>query len=196
MNNIDLYYSFQVRNQDGTLALDSGRREGHSFTKQFAQLMFNSRMFGLARFTPESVTDITGASITAFRNMIDGFSAIAATGVSNRGLQVGSGTTAESIDDYVLATQIAHGTSAGQLQYGTATFGAPSTDSTSTTIRFTRVFTNGSGNTVTVKEIGLVGRHLFPIPEASYLLIRDLTGDIDVLDGQQLTVNYDLVTEV
>jgi hypothetical protein len=72
------------------------------------------------------------------------------------------------------------------------TYGAPSTTATTTTFRLTRVFTNGSGGTVTVQEIGLVSGN----GTNNYLWVRDLTGAVTVTNGQQLTVNYDFTTTI
>jgi len=193
MKNVHLYYSAQV-SDNGRILSDTGRVEAHSFTKQFSQLLYNVRIFGLSRFTPTPVLDITNTSRSVFTHMRNAFRTDAGTGVVTQGIVVGTGTTAESIDDVVLATPIAHGTGSGQLQYGTMTFGAPATDATTTTMRFTRVFTNGSAGVVTVKEIGLYGRDT--TASISYLLIRDLTSDQNIGVGQQLTVNYDLVTTI
>lgn len=190
MQNVELFYQLTVGNGP-IVTFDSGIRPGHSFTKQFLQLWFNLYAGGWA--VPVAITDTSAASVTTYTNMRRGFRTDAGTTTSTYGIQVGTSTGAESISDAALGTQIAHGTSAGQLQYGSMTYGAPSTTATTTTFRFTRVFTNGSGGTVTVQEIGLVGQS---ITGKRFLFIRDLTGAVPINNGQQLTVNYDLTTTI
>ena len=198
MKSLELYYQCIVREGSDLVVLDTGIRAGHSFCKSFAQLMFNVEPFGCARFSPTTVTDTDGDSVTttktggASRQM--GFRTDASSTTSTYGIQVGTGTSAESINDTKLQTQISHGVAAGNLQYGTVSYGAPSTTATTTTFRTTRVFTNGSGGTVTVQEIGLVCRG--NQSANNFLIIRDLTGAVAVTNGQQLTVNYDLTTTI
>ena len=189
MRNVEIFYELGVADESGHRAFSSGKVQAKSFVKQFAQLMFNVG-FQAAVGTPTSVTNVAGSSVTTMQQM--GFRTDAGTTTSTYGILVGTGTSAESINDTALQTQVAHGASAGQLQYGAMTYAAPSTTATTTTFRCTRVFTNASGGTVTVQEIGLVSRE----QSNSFLLIRDLTGAVAVNNGQQLTVNYDFTTTI
>lgn len=110
-------------------------------------------------------------------------------GVTNYGTVVGTGTNAVTMTDYELQTLIAHGTGAGQLQYGAVTFGSPTTDGKSRYFEFERTFTNGSGDSITVNEIGL---HIYPTSVSYYFLfLRDvLPSGVVVADTQVLTVKY------
>ena len=190
MVNLSISKQLIVRDGAGQVLYDTGCIPCHSFAKQFAQLIFNIAPFGCSRFTPTTVTSTVGSSVTASTSMALRTDASATT--STYGIQVGTGTAAESINDTAINTQIAHGTSAGQLQYGAVSYGAPSTTATTTTFRCTRVFTNGSGGTVTVQEITLVSL----TGSNGFLLIRDLTGAVAVTNGAQLTVNYDFTTTI
>ena len=111
----------------------------------------------------------------------------------NLGPVVGSGTAAVSIDDYQLATQITHGTGIGQLSFGAVTFNAPQTSGQSRYFEIVRQFTNSSGGTVTLNEIGL---HMNNEPSSYYYLcLRDvLSSSIEVADGKVLTVTYRILT--
>jgi len=113
----------------------------------------------------------------------------AASADANYGVMVGSGTTAVTVSDYALATKIAHGTGTGQLQYGAVTLIAPTIVGNDCYCEVVRGFTNGSGSTVTVAEIGLVDRYE---GQALYwLMCRDVLGTaIDVLDTKTLTITY------
>ena len=108
-------------------------------------------------------------------------------GVSSTGIVVGSGSTAVTISRYALATQIAHGVGAGQLSYAAQTYTAPTTDGTKRYWKITRVFTNTSGGTVTVREVGLYAN----FSGAAHMLHMDLTGDIAVANNQALTVVFE-----
>jgi hypothetical protein len=108
------------------------------------------------------------------------------------GIAVGTGVTAVDINDYDLATRIAHGVSAGELQYSAQAYTAPSSDATSTTLVLTRDFTNDSGGSITVNEIGLFSR------PSSYgtLIIRDVITPVAVGNGEKLTINYNIKTTI
>lgn len=77
-------------------------------------------------------------------------------GASATYIMIGSGNTAESFDDYALATPIDSGTGAGQLTYGTRTV-LTTWIGGSRLFRtiITRQFTNESGDAVSVAEKGL-----------------------------------------
>lgn len=197
MKNIDLHYSWEIK-ESGLLVRESGIMPAHSFTKQFAQLLFNSVIFGVSAYVPQAMTDTSGNTVSVIGNISNLWMrplVNASVSTSTFGIQVGTGVGAESINDTALGTQIATGTGVGQLQYGSVTFASPTTTATTTTFRVTRVFTNGSGGTVTVQEIGLTCRGSTSTVRP-FLLIRDLTGAVAVNNGQQLTVNYDLTTTI
>ena len=127
MRNVELYYQLQVHEPSGLLVADTGIRPGHSFCKQFAQLLYNVG-FDCGLGTPVAITNTLGASVTLSKSM--DFDTTAGSTTTTYGIQAGTGTTAESINDTALVTLIAHGTSAGTLQYGSMTYGAPSTTAT------------------------------------------------------------------
>ena len=194
MKNVSIFYQVVVRHASRLTVFDSGLQPAHSFTIGFSKILFNVGLW-IGAESPVAVTSTSGVSVTNTFNSSatqqQSLRTDAGTTTSTYGIQVGTGTAAESINDTSLQTQISHGTSVGNLQYGAMTYGAPSTTATTTTFRCTRVFTNGSGGTVTVQEIGLVSR-----TTNSILMIRDLTGAVAVTNGQQLTVNYDFTTTI
>lgn len=106
------------------------------------------------------------------------------------GVQVGTGTTAPTINDTKLETKITHGVGAGQMQYSAVTFGAPTSDGSTAHFTITRDFSNNSGGSITVKEIGLAVNFYSYLGSTEIILtIRDAV-DIAVPDGETLTVNY------
>jgi hypothetical protein len=111
----------------------------------------------------------------------------------NYGIRVGSGTTTPTPNDYNLASPIAHGTGSGQLVYGAVTVEDVLINGNTISFRIIRTFSNSSGATVTVNEIGLSMRTLVGLWNAwdYVLLARDvLSSSVDVPDGATLTVRY------
>lgn len=110
------------------------------------------------------------------------------------GIIVGTGTTAPTIDDYAIETQIMDGAGGGQLEYGTVTYGIPASDATTSQFTITRDFANASGGAITVNEIALyVKGYLYEDLHLTYyfMTIRDVIGGgISVPNGETLTVNY------
>jgi hypothetical protein len=109
------------------------------------------------------------------------------------GIVVGTGVAAVTPTDYALGTRLAHGSAAGQLEYGgcellSITFANPNGQFT---IR--RYFTNNSGGTITVQEAGIysVGTYA-PVPWYAwpFCIARDLTGAVAVANTELLRVTY------
>lgn len=133
---------------------------------------------------------------------VETFNTNAIAGDTTLGIVVGSNNTAPTIDDYKLGTLIINGTSAGRLQYGAVTFGAPSNDALTAQFTVTRNFANGSAGGVTVNEAGIycqcrdsLGTGISSVNLTSVMIIRDvIAGGILVPNGQTLTINYRIQT--
>jgi len=108
------------------------------------------------------------------------------------GICVGTSNQAVSPADYNLVGKIAHGTGAGQLVHGAQTYEAIEVVDNNSKWRNTRPFTNNSGSTITVKEIGIIFGMLDTGSATRYFLsCRDvLASPVDVPDGSTLTVRY------
>lgn len=108
------------------------------------------------------------------------------------GLRVGTGTNAVTPTDYELQSKIAHGSGGGQMVYGAQTYEAVEVVGTTSRFRITRVFTNNSGASITVREIGgALGERDSGAIERFVLYIRDvLVSPSTVPDGASLTVRY------
>ena len=183
-----LYYSYQVKDASGRITVPFRRRTAQSFLIGFATWL----ALKMSLLQPQSVTDTGTVSRT-----IRGLSSIATTiasGTSTGGLVVGTGTNAVALSDTALQTQIAHGTGAAQLQYGASVVALPSSDSTSTSCILTRVFTNASGGTITVREIGVYAVMSDTAGDGRNVCIVRDTVTIALLNGDQLTLNYILKT--
>lgn len=110
------------------------------------------------------------------------------------GIQVGSGTNAESFEDYILQTQIAHGAGAGQLSYAESEAHSPSYTDTTWKNELVRYFNNNSGGSIDVNEVALMAHVINYIGAGDgshYLYSRDkLPGTVAVPDTGQLKVTY------
>jgi len=194
---IKLEYELEVRDKNGKL-ISRKKGESHSFVKNFIQIL---RAFLGA--SSVSINDTGGAS-RAFRGYWTHsayvyteypFDANAGAGTDAYGIQVGGSDAVFSKDNYSLGSKISHGMGSGQLLYGASTFESVTDTDTSSYFRITRAFTNNSGASVTVKEIGIVVRQNIVTDGATYLyyflIVRDvLTSPSSVPDGATLTVRY------
>lgn len=179
-----LYYSYQVRGADGTIKVPFRRRTAHSFVIAYVRFLYLKFLHP----ANQTVTDTGGTGRIIGRLTFAKISA--ASGTSTAGLVVGTGTTAVAFTNTALVTQIAHGVAATQLQYGACTIALPSSDSTSTSLIHTRVFSNASGGTITINEIAMYAK-LQGIGgnETNHCIVRDLA-TITLTNGDQLTLNY------
>ncbi len=184
--NLDVFYETVLGDVKTGKVLDRQADRCHSFVANFLRQM----LMTWAGCTNTSMTDMAAITPTNLSSYFYG----AAAGVSDDtfGPLVGTGTNAATINDTALQTKIAHGTTAGKLQYSATSFGTPTTDSTSAYFIMTRVFTNASGSTITVNEIGIASS-LYSQDEATqryFLCIRDVIAARAILNGQFLTTNY------
>lgn len=190
---LDLWYEISVHDLRTGKRLRHRKGRCYSFVKQFSQIL--KMLMAGGKLT--GVTDTGNTSRTLYPTSGGNFTLNAGSGTSTYGSQVGTGSTSAAITDYSLGTQIAHGTSSGQLQYSAVTFGATATDSTTTSIVVTRVFTNGSGGSITVNEIAL---SVLAVDTGStnrfFLIARDVISATPVANGAALTLNYTLKTTV
>jgi len=132
----------------------------------------------------------------AYKNNVEAgnFGYISGPGVLGHGIVIGTGTTAESFDDYVIETVIAHGVGGGQMEYADMVAaqnegwvgGGPYYFH-----EMERVMSNNSGGSITVNEsvlywCGLNSNYVFCV-------LRDKFGaGVAVADGESIAVNYEL----
>lgn len=180
------------------------RQPARSFVRQFIQLSYV-----LHSYLSYSVTDVDGVSRAIaldFRLPI----AIGGPGDSTNqygdatgcfvdaqyvGLQLGTGTTAPTSADYAMESRIAHGVSTGQLEYGGSEARALSFNVPAGTGQFTlrRYFTNNSGGSITVREVGINAIGKVSTTIYFFLICRDvLASPVTVNDGELLRVTYDI----
>jgi hypothetical protein len=110
-----------------------------------------------------------------------------------QGIVVGTSDVANSLTTYKLGAKIAHGSGSGQLYYNPMYIGSV-TNPSGGILEFviSRTFSNLSGVTTTVKEVGILVKEIDSGGTArSYLIARDvLSTPMDVPPGYALTVRY------
>ncbi|MBA7546099.1 hypothetical protein ES705_38482 [subsurface metagenome] len=122
-----------------------------------------------------------------------GTGVMAQAGIDTFGILVGSGTNAESFEDYFLQTQIADGAGAGQLAHGAQQPHAVSYGDTTLTDLLVRYFNNNSGGNIGVNEVALVFlfERMLVTTNLKAMLARDkLPATVTVPDTGQLKVTY------
>jgi hypothetical protein len=161
-------------------------------SSMFSAWGYSSGMYGTAGRS--DMKEIGGASRSLVLGNYAGanIGGNAPAGTDTVGICIGISDTPVSLGQYNLGGRITHGTGAGQMQYGAMTVESLNTD-TSWFFRIIRTFTNASGGTITVREIGLFFRTGYSVSPyyADIMLARDvLPSPINVLNGQTLTVRY------
>ncbi len=196
--NLELLKRIIIKDRNGKIRYDSGLKLSHSSVKNFI-----GWIYGEFEFISYVMTDTGGTSRTMaypgigpapnYRNYID-----APANNDNYGIVIGSGTSGETINDYALDTQIAHGTGAGQLQYSTHSIVKPTIVSDNVDFVFSRAFINGSGNDVVVREIGVYTLGLDTGSTFRYIcVIRDILSSAEtVANGETLTIQYTIRTTI
>jgi len=184
-----------VRDKDGKVT-EQRVLKSKSFVRQFLELLWVIA-YQISGTAPQSIRD-TGNTLRNVYSHAESFGCNAGAGITSFGPVVGTddGTLVPlNIDNYRLGNIILHDAApptAGQLQYGAVTFGAPASDATTSQFTITRNFANASGGAITVNEIGLyvIG---YDGSNRYFMTIRDVIGGgIPVPNGQTLTVNYRL----
>jgi hypothetical protein len=141
----------------------------------------------------DSVNDVTNTARTFYVGGTSGpwIAANAASGDSSYGVVIGTGTTANSTTTVALASLIANGTGAGQMQYGASTVGSTSISGSTIYLPLSRTMTNNSGGTITVGEAGIYVRQ--GSPGYTFCFVRDVLATAQpVANGNSITINYQL----
>lgn len=192
------YLSWKVWNPKTGVVLEQNGKKAESFLRGFMDIL-------LTMFDPVIATigtpikDYNGNDVFV-DHCGETFNCMGAIGITYHGIAVGTGTTSPTISDYSMETLIQHDSApptAGRMQYGVVTLGAPTSDATKSQYTITRNFSNASGGSITVNEIGMLAKMVrFGGASATYsqyyiLVLRDvISGGVAVPNGQTLTVNY------
>jgi len=183
-----------VRDPDGKVLSDTGRKPAKSFVLQFLEFIYAMGARAFYQATGVAGTEVylyapTTACIEQFE--IDG-----GVNIDYIGIVVGTGDTAEDNADYALATQLTEGVGAGNITHGAMDIGTAAVVATNVDMELKRAFTNLTGDTITVKEAGLYCWQLAQMSRR-HMLIRDvLSSAVEVPDKCSLTIIYTVRTTV
>lgn len=108
------------------------------------------------------------------------------------GIYIGTGTSASSIEDYCLESQVENGTGPGQMTreagvYVSITYNA---ETKKWTAVYYRDFNNNSGGTITIGETGLIRKLSALLVTSNFVERNVLASPVAVADGQTLRVTY------
>jgi len=184
----ELWYSVVVRDRQGKV-VSRERHRSRSFLKAWNQLMF-AQMTDISLLGADYLKDIDGVDRNPdpeARNFR------VESHASFGGIFCGTGDTAVAIDDYELEALIEAGTGPGQFSYPMSTVTAVSISDSHAQFGISRSPVNNSGNTITVREVGI--HTAFYVSTTQYFMcaIRDvLETPQDVPNGGAITVDYTL----
>jgi hypothetical protein len=195
---LEAYWEIEVRDASGKL-LTFRKFKAKSWLAQFLGIIKGQFMtpYGTPNNGNVSVTDTSGTARgypraeSALCNA--GLPLYAGESVGDYGLVVGSSDTPNTVNTYTMGAIIPHGNASGQLYYGATTIDNPQnpTNTNYWFFRIIRTFTNNSGASITVKEIGLLVKSNDSGNVARYFLIaRDVISPVTVPNGATLTVRY------
>ncbi len=202
----EIFIGLKVHDKNGVLVFDDIQR-GHSWTRNFYNMAFSmmadvggdgGSTFGAGYFTAKNVDGIVrGANTyTAFKTsgILLGYGFHNNAASATFGIVIGTGDTAFSVDQYGLATLIAHGSGAGQMSYNAMVAPVQAYTAGSKTWKNTvsRIFNNNSGSSIIVKETGLYTNH-YVFNDANYWMTERsvLSPAVSVANAGQLTVTYE-----
>jgi hypothetical protein len=194
---ISLHHRLKVFDKNGKLKHDTGVKKSHSFVEQF--LISLMHLMSDATIITNIFTDVngitrSGASKSNWVTSNYPFSMDGAINNANYGIVIGTGNTAVTISDIDLDTQIAQGTGSGQMSHAAQNHIAVAENGAYLELKWSRTFSNSSGATITVAEIG---SKIFLNASYYVLMCRDVLGaTVPVGDGDNLVVEYIWRTQV
>ncbi len=200
MSKVELFHRIVIRDKDGKIVEDSGLIPSNSYA-----IAFLEHIYGSWKDAAKSIEDTGGAARSVAKpsglsNNIVRHEVNSSDNDDNYGIVVGTDDTVPTNEDYALGSQIAHGTGAGQLDYGANSFVVPSIVSGNIDMTLSRSFYNGSGSSIIVKEIGIYCRSNVGTGAGTaryFCLARDVLSTPEpVGDTKTLTIQYTIRTTV
>lgn len=172
--------------ENSTLTYNIITSDSSGFTKNFLKAIYKQFSNGGGISTP--VKSIDGTSATPVAYGVRAFQTGTAyfRSVPNVGIVVGTGGGAENWDDYALGKYIACGGASGQLLQGcNAVFPVSVVSNTSTSV-IKREFFNHSGDTITIKELGIYGYNDSIVGKQVMFFRRLLSSPVVVANGSSV----------
>jgi len=182
-----VYIEIEVRDRNGNI-IEKRKEPSRTWVQNFMNLLW-----GIFSGAPFQVTLPNASTNTVnISRCCDAYLTVnAGQNDDSFGIVVGSGTTAYSVSQYTLSQQIQNGTGNGQLLYGSTTVNTVVDTGSSLVIQIVRTFTNDSGSSVSVNEIGLMISVGQSCANWKFLIARDvLSSGVTVPNGSTLTVRY------
>ena len=198
---LEAYWEIEVRDASGKLLMFR-RFKAKSWLPQFLGLIkgqFTMSYGSVSNAGNAPVTDTSGSVRTypsSTQTVSIGYTGLclyAGEGVADYGLVVGSSDAPNAVNQYAMGAIIPHGNASGQLYYGATSTENPynPTGTNNWIFRIIRTFSNNSGGSITVKEIGLIVKTRDYGDNIRYFLIaRDVISPVTVPTGATLTVRY------
>ena len=196
-NTVGLLLRLVVKDRNGKILSDTGHKPSKSFVIQFLEAFY-----GIFRGANQTGTATDNSEHYVYRGSasmgLDNFRIDADAGQASLGIVVGRnvGSSPEGNMDYKLDSQCAQGSGTNQFMHGVQSIGEVGEVGVNVDWELYRVFTNLSGATIEVKEVGIqhMTRHDGGI--WYYLDIRDVITTVAVPDNCSLTVYYTIRTTV
>lgn len=191
---IQLLLRCVVRDPDGKIISDTGRNPARSFVR--ALLQFVGAVGDAPGPVAVKATDGGNASIyNTYSTSSSFFRGHAGINNAGYGIVVGTGDTAETNTDWILATQLGEGVGAGQITHGATVVGPVAVVGVNVDMVMERSFSNNTGSTITVKEAGIYARQM--IDPHDFCIVRDvLPSPVDVPDKCSVSIYYTWRTTV
>ena len=176
------YVRAVVKDKNGKIVKDTGWKETNTLTKNFYAILATQMEHVNGKY---DVTRTDGTVVKSEHYSYN-FAANAPEGDDTYGIQVGTGTTEPTRDNYRLEHKITHGTGSGQLYYYACTF-VQGDDY----VEVRRTFANQSGADITINEVGLaVVFYSYTDSAMKKALIARSLFTITIPDGGSATLYY------
>jgi hypothetical protein len=174
----------ELRDKDGKL-LEKRKFPSHTYVVPFFTLLdahFAVRDMVITKIDGTSAATSIGNTYAAWDFQVN-----AGYGDTSKGIVIGTSDFPYSPTQYKLQSIISHGSSSGQMLYSVQTIDQPQMVTDGYRLVLSRVFTNVSGASITVKEIGV---YMTAYNVGSLMMARDVITPVIVANGQSLTVRY------
>jgi len=193
---IGISYTVIVKDKKGRVIQKVEKKSTKSFVKNFMEMLKAWLTGGIA-----TIDDINGVTKNVHgyyadsSNYFEKCDTLGAEGEDDRGIVVGTGTTAVSPYDNKLESQVPHGDGDGYLHYQAGSITDVQISDNEISFEYTRNFVNNGTVTINVNEIGLYAKlrsyEEGSVQEISAMFIRDVLGSaVSVPEGATLTVKY------
>ena len=172
----EVWIDGEIRDGQGRLLKKLRPKRARSYVLQFLDLL--NIIIGYATLT---ITDTGGVGRSqapyAALMRVD-----AGAAITTYGILVGTGTNPVALADYALQTQVTT-----NVAHSSVTIAAPTTDGTTRLFEITRTFTNNTGATLNITEVGLAG--MGGSSNYKYMIDRTLYS-VTVNSGASVSLRY------